>query len=68
MPPMKYGIALTLLGLMSLPGCASGGPARTDTYCLLAQPIYFDREDKLTVRTEKAIIAHNELWASACPH
>lgn len=58
-------IALTLLALMSLSGCAGSGPV-PDSFCLVAKPIYFSPADKLSERTERAIITHNEKGASIC--
>lgn len=52
------------LALMSLAGCAQSGPA--DSFCLVAKPIYFAAADRMSERTERAIIAHNEKGASLC--
>jgi predicted small lipoprotein YifL len=51
--------------LLSLIGCATSGPG-PDGYCLVARPIYFAPADKLTERTERAIITHNETWQQLC--
>jgi len=56
--------ALTALVLMSVTACAQNGPA--DSYCLVAKPIYFAPADRMSERTEKAIIVHNETWESLC--
>lgn len=57
-------IALTVLMLASLSACGRGGPV--DSFCLAAKPIYFAAADRLTERTERAIIAHNEKFESLC--
>lgn len=61
---MKSTVAWMLLGALSLTSCAPTGPA--SNYCDIAKPIYFDPADRLTERTERAIIAHNEKGASIC--
>lgn len=50
--------------LLSLSGCAASGSV--DSFCLVAKPIYFSPADKLSERTERAIIVHNEKGASLC--
>lgn len=54
-----------LLALMSVSGCATSGPA-PNAYCDNARPIYFDPADRMTERTERAIITHNEKGAALC--
>lgn len=56
---------LMLLALMSASGCATSGPV-PNVYCDIAKPIYFDPADRMTERTERAIIAHNEKGAALC--
>jgi len=51
--------------LLSLSGCAGSGPV-PDSFCLVAKPIYFSPDDRLTERTERAIIRLNEIGASLC--
>lgn len=66
---MKSTVALTLLAILSASACAPNGPAvevRPDSFCLVAKPIYFDVADRMTDRTERAIIAHNEKGAALC--
>jgi len=58
-------IALMALMLLSLAGCAANGQG-TDSFCLVAKPIYFSTKDLLSDRTERAIIAHNEKGAALC--
>lgn len=52
------------LMLTSLAACAQSGPV--DSYCMIAKPIYFAPGDRLSERTERSIIAHNEKWATLC--
>lgn len=56
--------ALMVLALTSLSGCAGSG--HVDSFCMVAKPIYFAPADRMSERTERAIIAHNEKWASLC--
>lgn len=56
---------LMALILLSLSACATSGPG-PDNYCLIAKPIYFAPADKLSDRTERAIITHNETWQKLC--
>jgi len=51
--------------LLSLIGCAGSGSV-PDSFCLVAKPIYFSPADKLSERTERAIIRHNEVGAALC--
>jgi len=50
--------------LLSLSGCGGSGPV--DSFCMVAKPIYFAPADRMSERTERAIIAHNEKWAALC--
>lgn len=61
---MKWNAWLTALAMVSLTSCAGSGPV--NSYCEVAKPIYFDVADKMTQRTERAIIAHNEKGAALC--
>lgn len=54
-----------LLALPSLAACATSGPVPS-SYCDIARPIYFAPADRLSDRTERAIIAHNEKGADLC--
>lgn len=67
---MKSTTVLTLLALTSLTACAPNGLVQVqttpDTFCLVAKPIYFDMADRMTERTERAIIAHNEKGEKLC--
>ncbi len=66
---MKSSVALTLLVTLSASACATSGPApqaSPNEFCKIAKPIYFDPADRLTDRTERAIIAHNEKGAALC--
>lgn len=58
-------IILTLLLTLNVLGCAQNGHVKND-YCLIAQPIYFEAEDRLSEDTEIAIIQHNEVWQQLC--
>lgn len=62
---MKSSVALMLLVMASLPGCVASGRGPSE-YCLIAKPIYFDPADRMTQRTERAIIAHNETGGALC--
>ena len=55
--------ALTALALLSVSACATSGQG-TDSFCLVAKPIYFSPADRMSERTERAIIAHNEKGAA----
>lgn len=52
-----------LLALMSASGCATSGQGN---FCDNAKPIYFDTADRMSERTERAIITHNEKGAALC--
>ena len=52
------------LALTSLAACGTSGPA--DSFCLVAKPIYFAPSDRMSERTERAIIAHNEKGRAIC--
>lgn len=54
-----------LPALASLAGCATSGPAPS-SFCDNAKPIYFAPADRVSDRTERAIIAHNEKGAELC--
>lgn len=62
---MRLSVGLMLLA--SLSGCsfATSGPVPNE-FCQVAKPIYFDPADRMTERTELAIIAHNEKGAALC--
>jgi hypothetical protein len=53
-----------LLTTLIVSGCATSGPVRD--FCLIAEPIYFHPDDKVTARTETAIIKHNERGSTIC--
>jgi hypothetical protein len=53
-----------VLALASLSACAANGSA--DSFCLVAKPIYFMPDERMSDRTERAIIRHNEVGASLC--
>ena len=55
---------MTVLTMLSVSACATAGPA--DTFCDVARPIYFDKADQVSTRTELAIIKHNEKGAALC--
>ena len=52
------------LALTSLSACAKSGPV--DSFCMVSKPIYFASADRMSERTERAIITHNETWAMLC--
>lgn len=54
-----------LLAVSSLTGCATSGPVPS-SYCDNARPIYLAPADRLTERTVRAVIAHNEKGAALC--
>ena len=56
--------ALMVLMLLSLSACAKSGPV--DSFCMVSKPIYFASVDRMSERTERAIITHNETWAKLC--
>lgn len=55
---------LTLIGCLTLLANCSGGGA--GSYCLASAPILVSREDVLTAETARALLAHNETWATLC--
>lgn len=55
-----------LPAMMSLTACETSGRASDQTFCSAAHPIYFDKADKVTKRTEAAIIALNEKGERLC--
>lgn len=57
--------ALMLPVLMILSACGTSGPV-PDAGCLIFGPIYFHPDDRLTERTTRAIIRHNETWERVC--
>ena len=66
---MKSSAALTLLVILSLSACERNGrapEARPDSFCAIARPIYFEPSDRMSARTERAIIAQNEKGAALC--
>ena len=62
---MKPSVWLTVLAMVSLTSCASGGPA-AGNYCDIAKPIYFAPDDRMSRDTERAIIRHNEVGSAIC--
>lgn len=50
--------------IVSVTACAKNGSVIS--YCDVAKPIYFSGEDKVSRRTENAIIAHDETWEKLC--
>lgn len=66
---MKSSAALMLLAMLSVAACERNGPAPAASpseFCRIAKPIYFDPADRLTDRTERAIISHNEQGEKLC--
>ena len=59
-------IVLSGLAALSLTACTTSGPASPDTFCLIAKPIYFGPSDRLSERTTRAIVSHNEKGAALC--
>lgn len=62
MPKMMYLLSPMLL-LMS--SCAPSLPA-TDSFCVLAHPIYLNQKDSLTVDTSRAILSHDVTGTRLC--
>jgi hypothetical protein len=58
-------IALWLVSLILLAGCATPGPV-TDGFCVEAKPVYISKQDVLTDGTARQILAHNEYGRSRC--
>jgi predicted small lipoprotein YifL len=56
--------ALMLPVLMILSACGTSGQG--DAGCLIFGPIWFHPDDRLTERTTRAIIRHNETWEMVC--
>ncbi len=50
---------------INLTNCAQNG-LKINNYCTIAKPIYFSKIDRMSVVTEKAIIAHDETWEKLC--
>ena len=59
-----------LLAMLSASACGTSGPVAPSAvpgeFCRIAKPIYFDPADRMTARTERAIIGHNEQWEALC--
>lgn len=55
-----------LLAMLSLAGCETSGRESSQTFCTVASPVYFDTADKMSDRTTRAIIAHNEKGRKLC--
>lgn len=58
-----------LLAMLSVSACAPSGPVPGPSpgeFCRVAEPIYFDPADRLTDRTERAIIRHNQVGEKLC--
>ena len=62
---MKLRLALIVLTMLSVSGCAISGPA-ISSGCGWTRYIYMDSADRLTKRTEDAIIKHNETRELRC--
>lgn len=58
-------IAWSVLPILSLSACATSGPVPKPG-CEVYRPVYLDREDNLTDRTLRAILANNETWERIC--
>lgn len=58
---MMCGAMLALLG-----GCGGPGSATDAGGCEWSRPIYVGRADVLTDETARAVLAHNEAWATIC--
>lgn len=60
----------TLPATLLLTACVTDGPAPSaappDTFCAIAKPIYFDKTDKVSVRTELAVIEHDVTGQNLC--
>lgn len=54
---------LIILMIIVISACTRNGSSE---YCAITKPIYFQKDDKLTEKTGKAIIAHNETWKKLC--
>jgi hypothetical protein len=55
-----------LLATLTLTACGTNGQGSSQAFCTAAKPIYFDKSDKVSKTTERAIIAHNEVGAKLC--
>jgi hypothetical protein len=55
---------LLILMLPFLASCASG--TGTDTFCVLAKPIYLRQGDSLTPDTAREILSHDEVGRTYC--
>ncbi len=62
---MKSIRGLIALLLLSVGACGTSGPA-VKPGCEWTSPIYLDKDDVLTERTERAIIALNEAGEKIC--
>lgn len=52
--------------MLSLTACGTNGQGGEQAFCTAAQPIYFDKADKVSDRTARAIVAHNEKGRRLC--
>lgn len=55
-----------LLTMLTLTACETNGQGSAQAFCTAAKPIYFDKGDKVSKQTERAIIGHNEVGAKLC--
>lgn len=60
---MKWRLLIPVVVLLT--GCKASGPV-TDSYCLIAKPIYISKQDTLTDQTAWDIYTHNSTWRDLC--
>lgn len=62
--PMTLLPALAIILLSS--SCANNGKSPSDSYCVVAKPIYISSKDILTPITERQILENNINWKKLC--
>ena len=60
---MKY---LVLIAPLLLGACATVQPTVVDTSCSWVNPIFVSKQDKLTDKTAREILSHDDKWQQIC--
>ena len=60
------GVMLNAVVLIIVAGCVNNGKEITNSYCLIAKPIYISSEDRLSDFTIEQLLNHNEKWEAIC--
>lgn len=60
-------IVTLVASLILLSACATTGGVATDSYCVVAEPIFVSHQDALTVDTSRQILRENTKYKRLCP-